>query len=152
LAGFEEIERLLSMKARRDQTPEECEKGMHLSTRSVYDWRYRGQQWRRRCRFVAREFKAVSENTAETFAPTSGVGSRLILLMHICYGWCLSFLDIKDAFLLLLQQERVLVSMPPWWKPETHVEGADRFWILERGLPGQRNAAARLFNFLAKHL
>lgn len=32
----------------------------------------------------------------------------------------LSFLDIKDASLLVPQQECVLVSMPTWWKPETH--------------------------------
>ena len=58
----------------------------------------------------------------------------------------------RTHFYFSFNKSAFLVSMPPWWKPETHVEGADRFWILERGLPGQRNAAARLFNFLAKHL
>ena len=101
LAGFEENERLLSMKVFREPTPEECEKGVHVSTRSVYDWRYRGQQWRRWCRFVAREFKAGSKNTAETFAPTSGVGCRLILFMHICYGWCLFWISRTHFYLSL---------------------------------------------------
>ena len=47
--------------------------------------------------------------------------------VHAHMLWLVPILDIKDAFLLVPQQERILVSMPPWWKPETHAEGADRF-------------------------
>ncbi|CAL1127448.1 unnamed protein product [Cladocopium goreaui] len=72
--------------------------------------------------------------------------------MHVCFGWCLSFLDIKDAFLLVPQRECVLVSVPTWWKPEEQVPGVDCFWVLDRVLPGQRNGAARFFDFLAQHL
>ena len=39
-----------------------------------------------RCRFVARESKGYSTNTAETFAPTAGIGSRLVVLLHMIYG------------------------------------------------------------------
>jgi hypothetical protein len=49
MAGFEEISRLLSMKVLREPSQEECEKGVPLSTRSVYDWRHHGGEWRRRC-------------------------------------------------------------------------------------------------------
>ena len=54
-AGFEEISRLLDMKVLREPTAEERERGTLLTTRSVYDWRNRGG-WKRRCRYVAREF------------------------------------------------------------------------------------------------
>jgi hypothetical protein len=30
--------------------------------------------------------------------------------------------------------------------------GVDRFWVLDLVLPGQRNGAARFFDFLAQHL
>ena len=118
------------MQVLRDPSPEECEKGVPLSTRSVYDWRHRGGEWRRRCRFVAREFRGYAKTTSETFAPTSGVGSRLVLLMHVCFGWCLLFCDIRDAFLLVPQQECVLVSVPTWWKPEEHVPGVESRKVL----------------------
>ena len=114
------------MNVLRDPTEEELQKGVAISTRSVFDWRYR-DGWKRRCRFVAREFKGYSKNTAETFAPTAGIGSRLVMLLHIVYGWCLSFVDIKDAFLLVPQRECVLVTVPSWWKPEDHVPGVERF-------------------------
>eukprot|EP00435_Cladocopium_sp_Y103_P030225 s3061_g7.t1 len=150
-AGFEEINRLLEIGVLREPTPEERERGTLLTTRSVYDWRYR-DGWKRRCRYVAREFKGYSKNTAETFAPTSGIGSRLILLLHVYLGWHLSFLDIRDAFLLVDQRECVLVAKPSWWRPEELREQDERVWILEKGLPGQRNAAARFFTFLSEHL
>ena len=61
-ASFEEISRLLEMNVLRDRTEEELQKGVVLSTRSVFDWRYR-DGWKRCCRFVAREFKGYSKNT-----------------------------------------------------------------------------------------
>ena len=56
-AGYEEITRLLEMDVLQEPTNEDLEDGVVLSTRSVMDWRFREQRWRRRCRFVAREFK-----------------------------------------------------------------------------------------------
>lgn len=73
-----------------------------------------------------------------------------MLLLHVCFGWLLSFLDIKDAFLLVPQRELVLVAKPSWWDPMS-TSGNERYWVLERCLPGQRNAAARFFDFLMEH-
>ena len=151
LAGFEEIERLEKMDVLAEPTEHDLQHGVLLTTRSVYDWRFR-DQWKRRCRFVAREFKGSDRGNSTTFAPTSGIGSRLVLMLHVCFSWLLSFVDIKDAFLLVSQEECVLVEKPAWWKPEEHVPGQSRFWVLRRTLPGQRNAAARFFDFLADHL
>ena len=37
-AGFEEVTRLITMGVLREPTPEECQNGQVLTTRSVYDW------------------------------------------------------------------------------------------------------------------
>ena len=149
-AGIEEIERLLFMAVLKDPTPDELQQGTLLSTRSVYDWRWREMRWKRRCRFVAREFKGYSKGTSETFAPTAGVGARLVLLMHVVYKWMLQFVDVKDAFLLVPQKTCVLVTVPDWWRPENAHQ--ERFWALHRSLPGQRNAASRWYDFLHDNL
>ena len=99
---------------------------------------------------MAREFRGNDRGCPETFAPTLGIGSKLVLLLHICLRWFLSFMDIKDAFLLVLQQERVLVlvEQPRWYAGE----GETKYWTLAKCLPGQRNAASRFFNSLCDHL
>ena len=142
-AGFEEITRLLEMKVICEPSLEDLEHGTVLSTRRVMDWRFRNQKWQRRCRYVAREFKGGDKGMASTFAPTSGAGARIVLIAHCCYQWLLAFLDIKDAFLLVPQWEKILVEKPSWW----HDEKGTRYWSLGRCLPGQRNAAARFFDF-----
>ena len=142
---IEEIEWLLSMAVLKDPTPEELQQVTLLSARSVYDWRWGEMRWKRRCRFVAREFKGYTKGTAETFAPTAGVGARLVLLMRVVYKWMLQFVDVKDAFLLVFQKTCVLVTVPDWWQPENaHLE---RYGALHRSLPSQRNAASRWYDF-----
>ena len=64
----------------------------------VYDWRCRNQQWIRRCRIVAREFKTgvTDENN---FSPTSSFASvRMLLVYAIIYNLAVTALDAKDAF------------------------------------------------------
>ena len=155
-AGQEEIERLLKMKVLEDPTPEELEEGSILTTRSVYDWRVREKRWKRRCRFVAREFRGGDASSSKTFAPTSSLSAtRLLLSTHVLMGWKIMFADIKDAFLLVSQTRLVLVEQPPWWRPEellTLAPGERRFWKLSKCLPGQRDAAAKWFEFLTDHL
>jgi hypothetical protein len=152
LPTLEEIERLIDMKVFRDPSAEELRTGNPLTTRSVFDWRFRDQRWKRRCQFVAREFRCGDKSSSQTFAPASGVGSRLVMLLHVCLKWMLSYVDVKDAFLSVPQIELVLVSVPSWWRPESNADGGERFWVLERCLPGQRNAAAWFFDFLSDHL
>ena len=43
---------------------------LQLDTKNVFDWRFRQNEWIRRCRIVAREFKD-SVSTVDTFAPTT---------------------------------------------------------------------------------
>ena len=74
------------------------------------DWRFQNQKWQRRCRYVAREFRAGDKGSAATFAPTSGVGARLVLVARCCFQWLLAFLYIKDAFLLVPSVRRF------WWR------------------------------------
>lgn len=147
-AGFEEITRLLEMKVLEEPSVEDLEQGVVLSTRSVMDWRFRNQKWQRRCRYVAREFRAGDRGSAATFAPTSGAGARLVLVALCCFRWLLAFFDIKDAFLLVPQREKILVEKPSWWPDGT----GTRYCSRSKCLPGQRNAAARFFDFLCEHL
>ena len=79
-AAVEEVERLRMMNVIQDyhqQTGEE----LILDTPQVYDWRYRDGQWRRRCRLVAREFRAGAQSTEEIFASTSSKYVVNILLI-----------------------------------------------------------------------
>ena len=110
-AGFEEIKRFLEMKVVEEPSAEDLEQGVVLSTKSVMDWRFRNQKWQRRCRYVAREFRAGDKGSAATFAPTSGVGARLVLVAHCCSQWLLAF--------LLQQREKILVEKPSWWSDES---------------------------------
>ena len=83
-AGQEEISRLLTMGVIREPTHQEVEQGEILTTRSVYDWRFRDGKWKRRCRFVAREFKGNDVSSSKTFAPTSSIAAtRLVLGTHV---------------------------------------------------------------------
>ena len=147
-AGYDEITRLFEMNVLQEPTAEDLEEGAVLSARSVMDWRFREQRWRRRCRFVAREFNGSDKGSASTFALVFGIGARLVLLMRCCFRRCLSFIDIKDAFLLVPQRERILVEKPSWWSDDGH----SKYWSWNRCLPGQRNAAARFFDFHCDHL
>eukprot|EP00435_Cladocopium_sp_Y103_P060379 s975_g22.t1 len=85
-----------------------------VDTTLVYDWRFRDQQWIRRCRIVAREFKtgATDENN---FSPTSSFASvRVLLTFALIYNLAVSALDVKDAFLMVPQVELMYVKIPMW--------------------------------------
>ena len=142
-AALDEVEKLFKMKVIEPVTLTEgaaVEENV-VDTTLVYDWRYRDQQWIRRCRIVAREFKtgATDENN---FSPTSSFASvRMLLVFAIMYNLAVTALDVKDAFLMVPQVEVLYVKIPMWirqWtgNPHTH-------WLLKRCLPGQRNAALR---------
>ena len=124
------------------------EKRMDL--REVYDWRYRDDHWKRRCRIVAREYRAGASSTAETFSPTaSSAAARLVLILHLIFPeWIIVVLDIKDAYLQVPQQEEVLATISSWMKKACNDVGEGIVWRLKRCLPGQRNAATRWYEHL----
>ena len=118
------------------------EKRMDL--REVYDWRFRDNRWKRRCRIVAREYRAGPSSTAETFSPTaSNASARLVLILHLIFPKrVIVVLDITDAYLQVPQQEEVLVTISAWMKKVCNI-GEGIVWRFKRCLPGQRNAATR---------
>ena len=98
----------------RNPNAEEIQGGTLLTTRLVHDSRVRNGRWITRTRYVAREFKGACRRNSTSCSPTSGIGSRLVVMLHICFNWFASFLDLKDACLLVPQQEPVLVKKPTW--------------------------------------
>eukprot|EP00435_Cladocopium_sp_Y103_P052255 s242_g16.t1 len=136
-AALDEVEKLFQMDLIEPESVATTENV--VDTALVYDWRYRNQQWIRRCRIVAREFKtgATDENN---FSPTSSFASvRMLPTFALIYDLAVTALDVKDAALMVPQLEVLYVKIPMWirrWtgNPHTH-------WLLKRCLPGQRNAA-----------
>ena len=147
-AAVEELNRLSKIGVMfAESEANETEKRMDL--REVYDWRYRDGKWRRRCRIVAREYRAGATSTSETFSPTaSNAAARLVLILHFLNPtWVILVLDIKDAYLQVPQQEEVLVTISDWMKKACNI-GEGIVWRLKRCLPGQRNAATRWYEHL----
>ena len=97
-----EIQRLLDMGALRHPNAEEIQ-------------RVRNGRWITRTRYAAREFQGACRRNSTSFVPTSGIGSRLVVMLHICFNWFASFLDLKDACPVVPQQEPVLVKKSTWW-------------------------------------
>ena len=155
-AGEAEVKRLFEMSVIVQPTPDDLANGSFLTTKEVYDWRWRDAKWTRRCRLVAREFRGGDRSDSSTFAPTShGSANRLMLCLHLCYRWLLAFIDVRNAFLLVPQREVVLVQVPTWYEGETNwgvTADGRKVWALRRCLPGQRNAAARWYEYLSEIL
>ena len=151
-AAVEELNRLSKIGV-IEEFAESCASGeeKQMDLREVYDWRYRDGKWRRRCRIVAREYRAGATSTAETFSPTaSNAAARLVLILHLLNPtWVIVVLDIKDAYLQVPQQEEVLVTISAWMKKACNI-GEGIVWRLKRCLPGQRNAATRGYEHLIR--
>ena len=60
---------------------------------------------------------------------------------------CLTVLDVKDAVLLVPQQETVYVKIPSWIVALS--KDGSNAWLLKRCLPGQRNATLCWYDFFA---
>ena len=149
-AAVEELDRLSKIGV-IEEFVESCASGeeRRMDLREVYDWRFRDGKWRRRCRIVAREYRAGATSAAETFSPTaSNAAARLVLILHLLKPtWVIVVLDIKDAYLQVPQQEEVLVTISDWMKKACNI-GEGIVWRLKRCLPGQRNAATRWYEHL----
>lgn len=78
----------------------------------------------------AREYRD-SNTTEEQYSPTSTFAAvRVLLVLSMIFDLCISSMDIKDAFLLVEQQEEMLVVLPEWVK---QVEGGSAsHWRLRR--------------------
>ena len=125
--------------------------GKFVDLKEVFDWRYRNDKWKRRCRIVARDFK-TGPSTPDTFSPTSAGGAiRFFLLFQLVYGWKILSLDISDAYLMVPQQEVCYVQIRDWIKSLLGLSSED-LWELRRVLPGQRNGAQRWFNYFSDFL
>ena len=125
--------------------------GKFVDLKEVFDWRYRNDRWKRRCRIVARDFK-TGPSTSETFSPTSAGGAiRFFLLFHLVFRWKVLSLDVSDAYLMVPQQEACYVQIRGWIK-ELLGLATDDLWDLRRVLPGQRNGAQRWFNHFTEFL
>ena len=153
-AMLKEVEKLKEMEVIGSiPTDMSTDDALQLDTKNVFDWRYRQNQWTRRCRIVAREFKD-SVSTVDTFAPTTPwSGVRTLLAMSTVMKLKVAVFDVSDAFLSVPQQEFVVIKIPEWIRQLNDDEHNEEFWMLKRCLPGQRNAALRwndYFGTLAK--
>ena len=144
-AARAEVNKLKSMEVVREVERSQVDStGKYISLKEVYDWRFRENRWIRRCRIVAREFK-TSASSHETFSPTSCHSIvRMMISLHLCLGWKVMVMDIKDAFLNAYQQELCYVEVRPWMRNILQM-AESTVWQLLRCLPGQRNAALRWF-------
>ena len=139
-----EIERLTDMTVLK-KLPEgaDLSKYKFLSTKVVYDWRHRENEWRRRGRLVAREFRWLGDtDIASLFSPT-GVASTVKLLSALftsSEGYSLGSIDAGDAYLTVEQEGPTVV--------EVHGE----YYELGFTLPGQRIGSSARFNKLKGYL
>ena len=129
-ASLEELVRLSNMGVISEYGNKTGEE-MVLDTRLVFDWRFRDEQWKRRARLVAREFRSGDASNEETFSPTSSKWIiQMFLVLALVQQLSVLVMDVKDAFLTVPQRDLVIMT----------TNGVD-FWKLVRCLPGQRKAA-----------
>ena len=101
-AMLKEVEKLKDMKVIGSIPPEmSVDDALQLDTKNVFDWRFRQNQWIRRCRIVAREFQD-GVSTVDTFAPTTPWSAvRTLLALGTVMKLKVAVFDVSDAFLLV---------------------------------------------------
>ena len=112
-----------------------------LTTKHVKDWRFRDGQWLRRSRLVARDYKFLEPELEGLFSPASNTLSTKLwaAVVQSSDGELnLYSADIKDAYLMVEQDEKVYVT------------NAGVHYILGRCLPGQRVGSKSWYDLLAK--
>ena len=140
-AALEEISRLRSMAVIENYFSVDGSETI-LDTRQVHDWRFRNSRWRRRCRLVAREFRAGAQSTEETFSPTSSkYVVNIFLTLALVYELSILVVDIEDAFLCVPQKDLVIIEVPQWISKVLPEEEHPTYWRPRRCLPGQRKTA-----------
>ena len=121
-ASLEELDRLRNLGV-ISECPALDGSEMVLDTRLVLDWKFREQQWKRRARLVAREFRSGDVSNEQAFSPASS-------------KW------IIHLFLTVPQKDLALVEIPDWAKVDEMRSNGVNFWKLLHCLPGQRKAAS----------
>ena len=71
----------------------------------------------------------------------------MMIALHLIFGWELTSLDIKDAFLQMSQKVLMYAEISPWIKRLLGLD-EDCVWKVEKCLPGQRAAAEQWFSHL----
>ena len=140
--ALSEIEKEEKTEAEREE--KESSGTKWLTTKFVFDWRFRERKWIRRARLVAREFKS-QEHRTDTFSPAASASLvRLIPILGLQQEHSLYSIDVKDAFLQVPQRNRNACEFPKEYvelfgdeDPQCRNDG----FLLLRVLPGQRDAA-----------
>ena len=140
-ASLEELVRLSNMGVISEYGDRAGEE-MVLDTRLVFDWRFRDEQWKRRARLFAREFRSGDASNEETFSPTSSKWIiHMFLVLALVQQLSVLVMDVKDAFLTVPQRDLVIIEIPTWAKSNDMTENGVDFWKLVKCLPGQRKVA-----------
>ena len=128
---------------------------IRLTTKFVYDWRFREvgskKRWMRRARLVAREYKVLEKRDAIFSPATTPALTRLIPCVAMMRRWCVYAADIRDAFLQVPQKRKVLCTMDEKTR-EKRMRSSCASWRLLYVLPGQRDAAQLWSDFLTEML
>ena len=142
-----EVTRLVEMGVLRpagpDNKPDEL---TTLSTKMVFDWRWRQDTWKRRARLVARDYAWCDPFRTDVYAPAGAQSmTRIVPLIAQINKWKLISCDIKDAYLMRPQPRSVKVVLDNKIAAKL---GIEKDWILGRILPGQREGAAEWYKHL----
>ena len=145
-ADFVEVTRLMQMGVASLPKPGEETSGYpRLTTKMVRDWRKR-PTWVRRSRLVGREFRFLSEWTAELFAPASSLAMvHSLISVAMARGLEIVTLDVKDAYLNVDQPHPVLIEVDRSVFGEEGGGTVDL--VLDKLLPGQRIGASAWFGY-----
>eukprot|EP00439_Symbiodinium_sp_Y106_P058645 s3472_g8.t1 len=145
-ADFSEVTRLLEMGvARHPREGEDVSGYGRLTTKMVRDWRKR-PTWVRRSRLVAREFRAMSDWTAEMFAPASTLATvHAFIAVALSRGLEVAVLDVKDAYLNVPQPNPMIIEVERGILEAGGVGTVEL--VVDRLLPGQRIGASAWYNF-----
>ena len=147
-AEKKEERRLIEMKVliKEDEDHQIDESFRRLTTKQVKDWRFREGHWQRRSRLVARDYKFLTPELEGLFSPASnGLSTKLwAAVVQSSKGQlCLFSADVKDAYLMVEQEENVYVYV---------VTRTGERYILGRNLPGQRTGSKNWYDLLSEVL
>ena len=95
---------------------------------------------------MAREFKTTEGIMRHFHRQHRCLPSKTSLVLSLVQQLYVAALDISNAFLMVDQQELVIIAIPEWVKSALKQPDLE-YWRQARCLPGQRNAAWRWCEF-----